>query len=108
MGNYPHHRRQPATFWMVRPHAAIDTPPLPVKTAARVRGIRQIFLEQFGGRATLLDLGDACYEAGLLAGLSTHGSAAETIKAALRPIATTDWWQSAQRAAQVNAMSASG
>jgi hypothetical protein len=102
MGNYPHHRRQPATFWLARPGATIDA------ASDRVRGIRRIFLEQLGGRATLDDIGQAAADAGLLEGLTTDRSARETVKAALRPVGTTDWWQSAERAAQLSPQSARG
>ena len=108
MGNYPHRRQPFTTYWMARPHAAIDTAPLPARTADRTRRIREIFLRTLHGHASLDAIGQACTAAGLLEGISTDASARETLKAALRPIATTNYWQSAERAAQVNALSPAG
>jgi hypothetical protein len=100
MGNYSNHRHPHYTFWMARPPAIVEAAPLPPKCADRTRRIRQLFLQEFHGRCTLDDLGEACEDAGLLDRL-TPASMREIVKRALRPIATTKYWESADRAATV-------
>ena len=81
----------PPLVWRAKAGAALDTEPLPkqMHVIARTLRIREVFLTEFRGRATLPALGDRCHDLGLLDGLSTHESAAESLRAALRPIATT-------------------
>ena len=96
MGNYPSHRQPFAVYWLARAGATVDSAPLPAKTAARTRAIRKVFLEEFGGRATIDDVGAASEDAGLLDSLGTPRSMRETVMVALRPIATFNYWESAR------------
>ena len=104
--SYPH-RRQPAPLrrWFVRPDVSVDADPLPARPATRARtiGIRQIFFA-LGDAATVQDIGEICLQKGLLDGLSPS-SAYEIVMAALRPVATANYWDSAQHHAQVHAAS---
>jgi hypothetical protein len=92
--------------WYVRPDAAVDADPLPARPATRARtlAIRQVFFD-LGDRATLLDVEDICLEDGLLDGLAPT-SAHETVIVALRPVATSSYWDSAEHHARIHAASA--
>jgi hypothetical protein len=102
MGNYPSHRPTPWVYWYAHANASIDDA-LPPKTAERTRRIREVFVRDFGGRATIRQVGDRCDDLGLLDGFSTHRSCTEAIMKALRPIATHNVWESAWRPAPVSA-----
>jgi hypothetical protein len=108
MGNYPHHRQPSPVYWLARPGASANDAPLPAKTAARVRAIRQIFLHDFSGRATIDDIGAASEDAGLLDTLQTPRSMRECVMRALRPIATANYWESSWRPAHVSPSSPPG
>jgi hypothetical protein len=88
MGHYPSRRDYYPPLWVAHTDASPDTPPVPVKTADRVRAIRTIFLQDFGGHATVDDVGAASEDAGVLDALQTPRSMREAVLEALRGIAS--------------------
>ena len=107
--SYPSRRRPaPAPRWYLRPNVAVDVDPLPARPATRARtiAIRQVFFN-LGDAATAPDVCEICLEQGLLDGLAPS-SAYEIVMAALRPVATSSYWESAQRYAQMHPTSPPG
>ena len=107
--NYPSRIWQPPTYWEARAGATADDAPLPRvhRTARRTVELRQVFLTVLHGRATIVDILNACDERGLLDGL-TDLSAMEITKRALRPICTRSYVETAAYQARVSAGSGRG